>query len=243
MRSKRLTSLMCLDNFAVDHLNSIDRKKRSSFLQDPVQVYTHSDKKLQALKTDLGISESRKIFLLFGVLSSRKGIRQTLQALHFLSRENAEKTCVLLVGPISADEKAYVEEQTQLLSEKSAIQIIPYYHFIQDSDVQLYFQLSDVILVPYQRHIGMSAVLVRAATAGKPVISSNFGLIGEITRKQKLGLAIDSSDPKKIADAMEHFLVEESHHLYSKASMKSFAKQNLAQDFSAKVFKQLGYFA
>lgn len=239
MRSKRLKAIMCLDEFAVEHLNRIDSRKRSTFIQDPVQIYEYSRQDIEALKNRLGIQENRKIFLLFGVLTPRKGTHELLEALSLLSEGSAQQVCVLLVGPTSAEEKKYIENYTENLCSDSPVQIIKHFDFVKDSDVQAYFQLSDVILAPYQRHVGMSAVLVRAATAGKPVISSEFGLMGEITRRSKLGFAIDSSKPIEIAKAMNNFLGNGSLELFSQSEMKLFAKQNKAEDFASNIFKIL----
>lgn len=239
MRSKGLKAIMCLDKFAVEHLNEIDSCKRSTFIQDPVQIYEHSWQDIKALKDCLGIQEGRKIFLLFGVLTSRKGTHELLAALSLLSVESAKQMCILLVGPASLEEKKYIDNYVEALQNELPIQVIRHFDFVKDSDVQSYFQLSDVILAPYQRHIGMSAVLVRAATAGKPVISSEFGLMGEITRKSSLGLAIDSSKPIEISKTLQIFLNHSDLKIFDKDKMKLFAEQNKADDFAANVFNIL----
>ncbi len=52
----------------------------------------------------------------------------------------------------------------------------------------------DVVLIPYQRHVGSSGLLIWAASAGKPVITQDFGLIGALTRAYKLGQTVDTKN-------------------------------------------------
>jgi glycosyltransferase involved in cell wall biosynthesis len=99
--------------------------------------------------------------------------------------------------------------------------------------------MADVILAPYQRHVGMSGILLLAAAAQKPVLSSNYGLMGEIVRRYELGLTVDSTEPKEIAKGLTRFLVEDSDKLCDRAKMKSFAEQNSAEEFARVIFEHL----
>ncbi|NJN73985.1 MAG: glycosyltransferase [Limnothrix sp. RL_2_0] len=82
---------------------------------------------------------------------------------------------------------------------KKPLQIITRYEFIPDSEVHAYFQIADVVLALYLRHIGMSGILLLAAESGTPVLSTDYGLMGEIVRQYKLGATVNSGNPIEIA--------------------------------------------
>ena len=74
----------------------------------------------------------------------------------------------------------------------------------------------------------MSGILVRAAAAQKPVLSSGFGLMGEITRLYELGLTVDSSIPAQIAEGLCRFLQTNPINLCNPNKMNQFAQMNQA---------------
>ena len=59
--------------------------------------------------------------------------------------------------------------------------------YITDQEEKLGFCACDAVLLPYIGHIGSSAILSRAAAAGKMVIASDEGLIAKRVRKHGLG--------------------------------------------------------
>jgi glycosyltransferase involved in cell wall biosynthesis len=174
---------------------------------------------------------------MFGVPQKRKGIYQLLEAIALLPSHLCQKLCLLLVGPRSSD--PLLQTRKAELSEALPIQVISHDTFVPDREIQPYFQVSDVILAPYQRHIGMSAILVRAAAATKPVLSSNYGLMGEMVKRHKLGITVDSSVPSEIAKGLAQFLLGSPTEFCEFSSMKSFAEQNSAENFASTIFQNL----
>lgn len=239
LQSKALDTLFCLDPFAVERLNQMDRQKRAAYLQDPVQIYPASATELEALRQRLGIQTGRKVCLLFGVLDPRKGTHEVLEAIANLPPELCQQLCFLLVGPANADETAYLADQSRQLCARLPVQIICRHDFVPDRAVQGYFQISDLILAPYQRHIGMSAILVRAATAQKPVLASDFGLMGQIAHRYGLGRVVDAAVPTEIAKGIDQFLQDGLGQSWDLESMQRFAEQNRAETFAHRVFQAL----
>ncbi|MBD2459685.1 glycosyltransferase [Oscillatoria sp. FACHB-1407] len=239
LSNQRLQTLFCLDPFAVAHLNQLDKRSRAVFLQDPVRIYHNSNPQSEHLRQELGIQSGRKVFLLFGALSERKGMFQVLDAIASLPPQICEQICLLLVGPIQPPEKEALQARIQDVAAAKPVQIVAHHAFISDEAIQPYFDLSDVILAPYQRHIGMSAILVRAAAAQKPVLSSDFGLMGEITRFYKLGLAVDSTVPAEIAKGLSQCVLQPTEQIGDRLKMKEFAQQNEASGFASKIFQHL----
>jgi glycosyltransferase involved in cell wall biosynthesis len=236
----KLQTLFCLDPFVVKHLDQFRGKATGVHLPDPVQVYQDHQFSSEQLKSKLGIDRDRQIFLLFGGLNERKGINQLLEAVKFLPSVLAKQICLLFVGAIDDKNKMKMEQSITEARESLPIQIIVKEQFIPEQTIQSYFEIADVILAPYQRHVGMSGILIRAAVAQKPVLSSDYGLMGEISRRYQLGLTVDSTSPQAIADGLTQFLSKPRSEFGDRQAMQSFAAQNTAEQFARVIFERIG---
>jgi glycosyltransferase involved in cell wall biosynthesis len=235
----QLQMLFCLDQFAATQFDSFHSKADVVYLPDPVQIYPETDSNVAQLRQQLRIDANRKVFLLFGELSDRKGLSKVLSAVSFLSYSECKKLCLLLVGPIAKENQPMMRHHVARLSETLPLQLVVQDQFISDSQIQPYFQLADVVLAPYQRHVGMSAILVRAATAQTPVLSSNYGLMGELTHRHRLGLAVDSTQPPEIARGLKQFLSADPQTFCDRQTMQQWAAQNTAEKFASTIFRQI----
>ncbi len=202
-----------------------------------MQIYNNSDSQSEKLRQTLELDPDRNVFLMFGVLQKRKGIYQLLDAIALLPPHLCQKLCLLLVGPIGSE--LLIKTRIRELCEALPIQVISHDQFVPDREIQPYFQVADVILAPYIRHIGMSAVLVRAAAAQKPVLASNYGLMGQMVKHHKLGITVDSSVPSEIAKGLTQFLVNPSIEFCDFSSMQSFAEQNSAENYAKTIFQYM----
>ncbi|NES18729.1 MAG: glycosyltransferase [Symploca sp. SIO3E6] len=237
MRHPRFQTLFCLDPLAVEHINQLKTHGKAIPLPDPVQIYSDSDSQVEKLKETLGIQPSRITFLMFGVPQKRKGIYQLLEAIALLPSNLCQKLCLLFVGQRYSD--PLIQTRKAELTEALPIQVISQEEFIPEQEIQNYFQVADVILAPYQRHIGMSGILVRAAAAQRPVLSSNYGIMGEIVKRYHLGITVDSTVPAEIAQGLARFLLEAPANFCDFSQMKDFALQNSAEKFAKTIFQRL----
>lgn len=237
VQNPQLKNLFCLDFFAVKHFDKFKTHVKAVPLPDPVEIFNTSELDLKSLKESLGIEPNRRIFLLFGALTTRKGIYQLLDAVSDLSPDLCQKMCLLLVGESNLE--AQLKSRIAEICQSKPVQIIDRYEFISEQDVQGYFQLTDVVLAPYQRHVGMSGILLLAASAQKPVLSSDYGLMGEIVRGYELGVTVDSTVPLEIGKGLARFWSGDVEKLCDRAKMKSFAEQNSAEEFARIIFNYL----
>lgn len=111
--------------------------------------------------------------------------------------------------------------------------------FVPDADVSAYFQLADIVLASYQHHVSISGILLQAATTGKPVLSSNYGLMGELVNRYQLGLVIDSTQPTAITQGLEAVTPTSLDSLGNRTQMKAFAEQNSATQFAQVIFDSI----
>ncbi|MDJ0702075.1 MAG: glycosyltransferase [Leptolyngbyaceae cyanobacterium MO_188.B28] len=236
-RQSRLKTLFSLDPFAVKHLEKGSRTMKAVHLPDPIQLNSALDEPVGNIQDQLAIEPGRRVFLLFGALTGRKGVPQLLDAIATLDPNLCQKLCLLLVGESNIAEA--LEARIKLICQERPVQIVRQYEFVAEETVPAYFQLSDVILAPYQRHVGMSGILLWAAAAQKPVLSSDYGLMGEIVRRHQLGVTVDSTRPDEIAKGLTYFLTEAGEAACDRTKMKAFAKANSADRFAEVIFQNL----
>ena len=240
LNNQNLATLFCLDPLAIEHINAIGKSQKALYLPDPVKTYQLSPvDKIKQLRLQLGIEQHRKIYLSFGDLNQRKGIHQTLQAVSVIPQRLANKVCLLFVGLMSGENYQRFLAAREKLCQSLPVQIIHLNQYITESDIQQYFELSDVILALYQRHVGMSGILNRAAAVQKPVLTADYGLMGAITRRYKLGLTVDSTKPRCIAKGLTELLTNRSDRFCDSSSMQQFAAKNTPQKFANTIFDQI----
>lgn len=241
MNHPQLANLFCLDPFVVKHMERFNSSVKAIHLPDPVPIRKIEDVgKLAEFKQSLGIEKERKIFLLFGALyGQRKGLDKVLEAISLLSPDLCQKLCLLLVGQIYLRDNSALKRQITEVVQQFPVQIIIRDEFVPEENVQLYYQSADVILAPYQRHVGMSGTLVHAAAAQKPLLASDYGLMGEITRQWQLGLTVDSTSSSEIAQGLSRFLQESFEEFKDLNKMKAFALQNSTTCFANLIFKNI----
>ena len=235
----QLEKLFSLDPFILPYLNRVRGVTRIVHLNDALEIDNPSLALNQKLKISLGVESGRLILLVFGSLTANKGILQILEALSLLSHQLCEHLCLLLVGSIADSFRLKVEREIEKVQSSLPVQIVTHYQDVERADIQNYFKFADVILALDQNHAGMSRLLVRAAAAQKPVLATNYGLIGELTRRYQLGLDLDSSDPQEIARALQYIGKHPPEELGDRAQMQRFAQQNSAQNFVNTIFEHL----
>ena len=229
-----LHRLLCLDPFAVEALNKGKRCPKAVVLADPVETH-QTETPPSKLRSHLGIEPQRKIFLLFGDLTGRKGVEQILEAISQLPSKYCDRLCFLLVGRCDLTTQQQFESKIAQVRNVKSAQIITRYGFVSQQAVPEYFQLANVVLAPYQKHIGMSGILLQAAAAQKPVLSSDYGLMGELVRRHQLGLAVDSTQPTELAKALVKLLQEPLERFYSLEKLQQFVEQNTVEKFASTV--------
>jgi glycosyltransferase involved in cell wall biosynthesis len=143
-----------------------------------------------------------------------------------------------MVGQVDKGVKVKVDSIVTDLNRERSLQIIQHYQFVPETEVAKYFQLADAVLATYQRHVGMSGILLLAAAAQKPVLADNYGLMGEITRQHQLGLTVDATKPEAIAEGLTQMLTQ-SEKLGDRDKMKQFAAQNSPQSFAQTILQHI----
>jgi glycosyltransferase involved in cell wall biosynthesis len=239
LRHPRLHRLFFLDPLAARAARRFPEGDKAAHLPDPVRFEKPSASRVARLRSELGIDAGRKIFLLFGHLTPRKGVEPLLAAFGLLEPELCRRCCLVLAGKLGSTHGDRLRRAIGVLAAERPVQVVERFDYVAHDSVPVYMTLADVVLAPYPRHAGMSGVLLLAAAAGRPILSSGYGLMGELVRRHRLGLTVDAGSPEEIALALERCLERPTSALASEAEMRAFAERHDASRFAAKVLSAL----
>ncbi len=170
--------------------------KKSVFLPDPVprgQMLSCRNA-ADALK----LPKECSYIGLFGAIDERKGADRLIDA--FNAAGLPAQWRLLLAGKFSAAIRNKIEGQTG-----DVTQIVALDKFIDNAELQTYFEVCDFVCVPFRQHIGSSSTVIRAAAANRPVLGDSYGWIGEMTQRYQLGLVCDAGNVQELAAAIQDF--------------------------------------
>ena len=235
LRNPALSRVLSLDPFFPVHARSHYRHgEKVLALPDPAHPPTEA-----ALSAGAGgsfVPAGRIGFLLFGYLAERKGPLVVLEALRLLPASIARRVAVLFAGKIDPDLRPRIEQR-----QRGVAALCPelWLHIenrrLDRAELAALVSQTDVVLAPYQRFVGSSGVLLWAARAGRPVLAQEFGLVGELTRRHRLGVAVDASDPAAIAREIVRMIEAGPSTFMDRPSAARFAASHTPQRFASLV--------
>jgi len=198
-------TIFTLDPFFRDAVGP-EHRDRVLLLEDPVPLPPDDGADVGRLRRGFGVEEGRRVLLFFGQPQARKGILQLLDALASMPPLSQRRLCLLMAGPESGIDPMLLNARLQPLTAQGLVQVVRRAEHVPQAEVGDYFSASDIVLAPYQRHLGSSNVLLLAAVHGRPALSQDYGLMGEYVRRHGLGLAVDTTRPSEIAAAIQRML-------------------------------------
>ncbi|WP_373514260.1 glycosyltransferase [Persicitalea sp.] len=225
--------VFCLDHSAIPAVQKIANRVKVRPLSDPVMQFDLSTDQLEGQRKALGIKNSRKVFLLFGHLDDRKGIEPVLDAIEMMPSDNSRKLALVLAGPIDSEFRSIIE--SRIAASNADAQIICQFQTFKGATIQSLFSVSDFVLTLYRKHVGMSSIVVRAALSQKPLISSDFGYLGNLVESQHLGVTVDSESPSAICEAFCKALQGEI--VFDQEAAKKLADKNTARAFAKQILE------
>lgn len=153
--------------------------------------------------------DKRQVVLLFGALTRRKGIHEALQAWSCLSPPDRARFALRFVGRLGQDERAPFLSALETARQAMPDAVIELEDgFVTDQQLASEVAGADIILAPYQKHIGSSGVMHWAVAANKPLIAQDTGLIGYQVSKYGIGAAINCRKHELIANAVTNVATE-----------------------------------
>lgn len=194
-------------------------------MPDPVEVVeiSKSDARLA-----LGLPPDRRIVGMVGRLDLRKGAHVLIEA--FLQAQLTRHDLLLLWGPLARELRPYVERleartdlRDRVLLRDSVLEPEQFYQAIA---------AMDVLALPYTATIGSSSIVIRAAAAGRPVVTTEGGWSERVMRRFPLGWSFPGPDPNELARLLPRCL-EESESWVPSAITRRFVSYNSPENFAA----------
>jgi glycosyltransferase involved in cell wall biosynthesis len=210
-------------------------------LRDPVRLpqhhATHADKVAARLR--LGIPVGRKLFLFIGDISGRKGLWELINSLSALTTEEMQLIFLAIVGYA---EPHFDQRLAPILERLAAtpLSIARRAAYVDEAELGDWFTAADVVLAPYMNHVGVSGILLLAAAFRRPVISSDFGPMGRLTRDHRLGLTVNTSDPSALAAAIRSCLGDTAPPGFDPEIAYALAKEQSHEKFTNTLLEKLG---
>ena len=178
----------------------------------------------------LGLPAKGFLFLHYGTASPRKGLPTVLRATEALpGSTDAALVCAGRAGETHATELA-------ALARRGRAYV--FNRYITDAEEPLFFRACDAVVLAYEGHYGSSAVQARAAAAGRLVIASDEGLVGERTRTQRLGLTFPTGDAHALAAAITQATTLASDSFAT--GLAAYARQHSRENFRRVLLSALG---
>lgn len=233
-----MRSILSLDPFFPFHARHHYRGGRKvQALPDPA----HPAARTRAPAPRDALPSDRLSFLLFGYLTERKGPLVVLDALARVSDAVARRIAVLFAGRIDPAIRDGIERRrAALAASRPQLWLRIDDRRLDQAELDDLVGRSDVVLAPYQRFVGSSGVLLWAARAGRPVLAQDYGLVGRLTREHRLGATADSSDPDKLARAIERMVEQGPSSFFDRPSARRFVEARTPRRFAEQVMGCVG---
>jgi len=176
---------------------AMHRKATEVILNCPPYVDVHLN---SGARNQLGIEGP--LYLFSGALAPHRGIEECIRALAYV-----DGTLVLLS---EGDREAY-----QVLADQIGVgDRVRFADFVPHTDVPQFISSADVVLLPYQGHVGLNhqmcspSKLFHYIMAGVPIVASDFPFLRQVIVNGGLGYCCDTSSPQAIAEAIRMCLAK-----------------------------------
>jgi len=178
------------------------RRRRLVYVPDPYDPNDFLPVEQGFARGELDVPGDKVVFLMFGELSSGKGLLTLIDAVRMLPTSTS--VCVLLAGRLTDDVKQLGVAEVLDPMVKGGKAIL-HDHYIEEKDVALYFFAADYVVSPYPKWFKVSSgTFTRGCAANRPAIVSDHGMLSEIVRRTGCGLTFAPEDAQSLADAMQH---------------------------------------
>ena len=164
--------------------------------------YKHEDKfDSKNLKSEFGFEDDSPVLLFFGYVRKYKGLDILIEAFPKILSSN-HKARLLIVGEFYDNPSEYFD-LIKKLNIEDKVKVIN--QFVPNEDVAKYYQVSDVVILPY-RSATQSGILNVAYGFYKPVIVTDVGGLAEFVDERKTGFVVNPNSPDAIAEGVQKFI-------------------------------------
>ena len=226
LKTGQIQNLFCLVHALVPYMKGQKTQTQIIPICDPTKQFEISKSEIAEFKNKFKVPKDKQIFLNFGYLDDRKGMEVFIDACATLPIEALAKICLLLAGPVPEYYEKIIEAK---LAQVPDLEVIRCYGYLPAREVQICFEISDVVLILYQDFLNMSSVLIRAAMANKPTFATQTGMIGELVSRNNVGVTVDATSVSEVANELSAII--KNGISYSEDNLKQLAEENSLNSF------------
>jgi glycosyltransferase involved in cell wall biosynthesis len=226
LKNGQIQNLFCLVHALVPYMEAQKTQTQIIPICDPIKQFEISKSETAEFKNKYKVPTDKKIFLNFGYLDDRKGMEVFIDACATLPKEALAKICLMLAGPVPEYYEKIIEAK---LAQVPELEVIRCYGYLPAREVQICFEISDVVLILYQDFLNMSSVLIRAAMANKPNLATQTGMIGELVSKHNVGITVDATSVSEVSSELNAII--KNGISYSEDNLKQLAEENSLNSF------------
>jgi glycosyltransferase involved in cell wall biosynthesis len=200
--------------------------RRVRLLPDPVDSPKPMDR--EAARRRLGVPEDGRYVGSVGMIDTRRGIDRLIWAFAKAPLDLEDR--LLLAGPSSAEVRSLLTGPMAELVRRNRIIAIDRY-FDNEEFVAAVSAL-DVVCAAHPHQIGSVSIVIRAAAAERPVLTSTFGWVGMVVPRLGLGWSCDVLDTDAFALEIAAALERSPRFRLSQAARR-FVRYHSVDNFQA----------
>jgi glycosyltransferase involved in cell wall biosynthesis len=169
----------------------------------------------------LGIPAGQRVLLCMGTLRPDLGIEQAIYSLNYLSN------CSLVIFGFGLE--SYLSELKKVIRNEGLAERVYFSPGVPWDEVTRYAMSADVGLV-LQQNVGLSyyyvspCKLFESIVAGLPIVGSNLPDLKMYIEGYNIGVTCDQTNPREIADAINHILSDDKRYSEMKKNALEAAK-------------------
>jgi glycosyltransferase involved in cell wall biosynthesis len=219
--------LFLLEGESPDNVLTLLTESQIAYICDPWLERSGDSREEARIK--LGLDADRIYFLHAGTSRPDKGLADACQAFLQLPQSVRESAMLLRAGSVDSKDAPLLNEL------EKAGQAVVMNRYLNDEELWSTYAACDFVLLPYRDQKESSGIFIHAAAHERPVIASDFGLIGKWTKQYNLGWTFPHKD---IAGLMQ--LIESVYQkpIIDPAGMREFAAINAPEAFKKVLVEQ-----
>jgi glycosyltransferase involved in cell wall biosynthesis len=178
-----------------------------------------------------GIPSDVPVILFFGNIRNNKGLDLLFHAMHLLKEENVRARLVVagrMPSGITFERYDKIIDELELRSN-----LILHVDWISDDEMRAYFEVADIVVLPYTSFASQSGVLLQAYKYNKPVVVTNVGGMGEIVAEDCAGIVVEPSSDD-IAGGIKKLINDREYYCNAALNMAQAVNNKYAWEIVAK---------
>jgi len=224
--TRSVDGFIAMSDLVLEDLGQFDTVKPRIFCRHPLYDNFGAKVSRQESLKFLGLDDSRRYMLFFGLIRDYKGLDLLLKA-YADSRFRKMNVRLIVAGEFYSGSDKYFEMEKELGLEGM---VVWKSDFVPDSEVRYCFGAADIIVQPY-KSATQSGVTQIAYHFEKPMLVTDVGGLAETVPDGKVGYVV-KPEPDRIAEALVDFFENNRQEQFTEgilAEKRQYAWSNMTR--------------